>query len=275
MARRRGPSQRPETWRFNHSSPLASGLVFAHLGQVVGSTTYRDSSVYSNDGTLVGYTGAGNLPKDRWGWSDYLKRPTLSFNGSSDYVEFSSTVSSLYRFTSELFWCSFFINTSNFAVVPVGDGYYQIGGWYVYIRSDGSVLFATQATGAESSVATAAGTIPAGVTTHVMAQRTGTTTASIYINGRSVSVTGAVANCATSSYNLRIGALSGTSSNFVNGVMSDMLIGLGNSSAFAPALSDPSNYTLSGLLLPVRRYWGTGFNTGAALRLRYIASGGN
>jgi hypothetical protein len=73
-------TERPETFRLNLLHPLARGLVFAGLGMGGKTFLYKDSSRDSggNDGTLTGYTGAGNTPVDRW--SRALGRACLTFN---------------------------------------------------------------------------------------------------------------------------------------------------------------------------------------------------
>jgi hypothetical protein len=65
------PIQRPENFRFNPFSTLATGLMSAGLG-FRGSdktTYYRDSSLYGNHGVLTNMD-----PATDWVWDDYLGR---------------------------------------------------------------------------------------------------------------------------------------------------------------------------------------------------------
>ena len=79
MRKRQYPNSRPDDFDLNTNSVLAQGLVFAGLGRFVGSTHYHDSSLYKNNGTLTGYTGAGNTPADKWQWDATLRRWMLGF----------------------------------------------------------------------------------------------------------------------------------------------------------------------------------------------------
>ena len=78
---------RPTTFTLNSGCSLATGLLFAGLGSAPGTTTYTDSSAGAHDGTLIGFTGAGNLPSDRWALDGTLSRYALGFNGATDYVD--------------------------------------------------------------------------------------------------------------------------------------------------------------------------------------------
>lgn len=77
---------RPYDFRLDRKAPLAQGLVFAGLGACAGTTRYRDSSGCGLDGTLTGFSGAGDTPQERWLGDGLLRRQVLSFDGSNDYV---------------------------------------------------------------------------------------------------------------------------------------------------------------------------------------------
>ena len=79
-------TQRPDRFSIDMGNPLSKGLVFAGLGQMPGTTYYRDESGYQNNGTLTGYSGAGDTPADKWQYIPQLGRWGLGFDGSNDYV---------------------------------------------------------------------------------------------------------------------------------------------------------------------------------------------
>ena len=73
--------ERYERFTLNPWSSLYDGLVFGGLGPnnrwSAGQGMYEDSTCYLNDGTLIGYTGAGNTPADKWQWNPFLRRFVL------------------------------------------------------------------------------------------------------------------------------------------------------------------------------------------------------
>ncbi len=89
------PSQRPDRFDLNPWSPLSAGLVFAGLGPnrlaPAGTPAYEDSSPCGNHGSLIGYAGAGDAPADKWRWDGLLRRWTLGFDGSNDYVQLGAS----------------------------------------------------------------------------------------------------------------------------------------------------------------------------------------
>lgn len=137
-------SQRPANFTINPAHPLANGLVFAGLGAMPGSTLYRDSSLFGRNGTLTGYTGAGNLPSDRWVWNSTINRTVLNFNGTSDYVAMKPVLCSNTSWTAAT-WCvnivaglyqwiargsitaSFGARNGSGAIVSDDSGYYYCG----------------------------------------------------------------------------------------------------------------------------------------------------
>jgi hypothetical protein len=88
--------ERPRDFWLNGGHPLATGLVFAGLGRVTGSTHYRDSSPYNNHGTLTNMDAATD-----WVWSDYLQRWVLDFDpaATADYVVATRSPTSSGTFT--------------------------------------------------------------------------------------------------------------------------------------------------------------------------------
>jgi hypothetical protein len=243
--------------------------VFAHLGQHPGATMYKDSSPYNADGTLTGYTGAGNLPQDRWGWSSELNRPTLRGDGTADKV----TIASGFPAPPWTFSLWVKVVSAPFSVSPILMQYPYVSGAQsgLFILSGGSWYYQAYGT---SGAAVSFGTWNTSWNHLVI-----TSTSAAYLNGVSVASGSAPVGQVTSGLSLFYYNALGPD-RFGNEYVSDpMLLGRILSTSEIVALSDPSNVDLriGGIpgLLPIRRYYGTGLNTGAALRRRYIASGGN
>jgi hypothetical protein len=79
---------RPLWFEYDRRHPLEEGCVFRGHGWMAGSATYHDgcgqAGRVKNNGTLTGFTGAGNTPADRWGRENV--RATLGFNSTSNHV---------------------------------------------------------------------------------------------------------------------------------------------------------------------------------------------
>jgi hypothetical protein len=82
--------ERPPDFKLNPQHPLSVGLVWAWMGRFPGGTMAYDQSPGKANGVLTGFTGAGNLPVDRWLWDRSLNRFSLYCNGTSDYINISS-----------------------------------------------------------------------------------------------------------------------------------------------------------------------------------------
>jgi len=256
--------------------------VFAHLGQVVGSTTYRDSSVYNNDGTLTGYTGAGNLPQNRWGWDATTRRPMLGFDGSGTSIACSG-VSAALASQSKATLTAWLYRPATSTKVLVG--YQPSSGnrfgiqWY----SDGNAYFIAENSGAAFGAWSNSLTGSHCFTLVFDGTKSGSSRISSYVDGVFVgnATTGTPPTALPSAATLGTSLAGVTSTTYGGGSVIDLLVHTRDLSASEIAdASNPANVDLRigaapPLLLSARRYWGTGFNTGAALRLRYIASGGN
>lgn len=101
--------QRPADFRLDPRSPLHEGLVFAGLGRAPGTFTYFDSSPSCNDGTLNGYSGAGDTPADRWQYAPPLGRWSLSLDGGTRQM--SAIASGLPVYATDAFTIAFWHNT--------------------------------------------------------------------------------------------------------------------------------------------------------------------
>ena len=84
------PSRRPDRFRLNPASPLFGAASFLGLGEMPGSAYYCDS-LRLNPGTLTGYTGAGNLPQNKWQFDPYLERWGLAGSAGSDAATMPTT----------------------------------------------------------------------------------------------------------------------------------------------------------------------------------------
>lgn len=78
-------AQRPDQFTLNMSHPLATGLVFAGLGALPGSTRYHDSGIYKRNASF-----AGSLAASAWSFSPALQRSGVTFNGLSLSVDWQS-----------------------------------------------------------------------------------------------------------------------------------------------------------------------------------------
>jgi hypothetical protein len=103
------------------SHPLMRGAVLLGLGQSHHSLRYRDESDKGNHGVLVGYTGAGNTPADRW--ERRLGRPSLGFQTAGDYVSLPVSFSSE-TFTVAL-WASGFEYGKSYVIGDSGAAPYS------------------------------------------------------------------------------------------------------------------------------------------------------
>lgn len=116
---------RPSDFRLNPESPLYRGLVFAGLGRKPGTASYQDSSQQRNHGVLTGYTGAGNLPANKWTYDKTLRRAVLGFDGVGDYLQFPD--SGIWDATGQYLYVSLFLkwNSTQTSMFACSGGNYQ------------------------------------------------------------------------------------------------------------------------------------------------------
>lgn len=77
-------SQRPDRFRLAPDHPYREGCIFAGVGNLAGSKSYFDSSVYQNNGIATSAV-----------WSEELGRSVTHLNGSSDHIALAQTPSLL------------------------------------------------------------------------------------------------------------------------------------------------------------------------------------
>lgn len=79
---------RPERFDLDPRHPLSAGLLAAYLGGhgCRGSRLLADSSRWARHMDLIGYSGAGDTPKDRWLIDGELGTDALSFDAVNDYA---------------------------------------------------------------------------------------------------------------------------------------------------------------------------------------------
>jgi hypothetical protein len=253
------PRERPDAWEFNQDCLLARGLQFLGAGQFPGSTLYRDSSLYHNDGTLV------NGPT--WGWSQELGRPALQFSGGTDYCNIPITPTLAAGRDTGPITVAFWVRIPSGGDLSSGDVFFRSGGvdngfLNIYCSIGGnSVLKVEKECGTTHATAVSGtGFLLRDQWFHVAAQWTGGnnsggTDLRIYRNGvqqdTPTTTGGGTVRAGTGDVNIGnslLGRMSDTGQ--WNRLLSDSEIS---------ALADPSNTLLAvggvPLLQPIRRLW--------------------
>ncbi len=235
MGKRDFLTERPEDCRLNTDCQLAQGLVFCGAGQFAQSLHYHDSSLYKNHGLLTNMAVPATATSG-WTWNNYLRRWGVRGDGT----------------TSSIFHSSLSLGTSHCISMWYKHGTNQREFWSGALYSYASYVYNTtwyySANTANVSV-----TIPAfttGVYYHLGIKRIATAV-SFFMNGFQVGTTQTLA----ANNALTLTQFMGRSPNWCNtGPFFDPLATQAtNWDSFFPALADPSNVMLSGLLLPPRR----------------------
>jgi len=133
--------QRPKVFTINPLHSLARGLVFAGLGGESGTYRLKDSTRESqnNNGILTGYSGVGNLPKDRW--SKAIGRQTLSFNGSTNFVAIKQIIFA-YPLTLAI-WCKPSLSSNSGVAIYIGPDNGDNDGCWISFGAGGSAFAIT------------------------------------------------------------------------------------------------------------------------------------
>jgi len=238
---------RPEGFRLNYASPLATGLVFAGLG-AFGSqkpTIFHDSTHFRNHGTLTNMD-----PKEDWLWVPALGRWALDFDGSDDYVIAGATtglrgiarngwtIACWAKWRSGTFETS--ISLGDSGAVPDGA---------ILVNRNGTIQAYQSDVFRDSGVATPTTWV------HLALTRVSSTLGTLYING--VAYSANPTTTSTDVMDLRMGRSAGGTT-YADILATD---GCAWNRVLAPskisALADPSNAMLSvggvPLLLPPRR----------------------
>lgn len=260
--------QRPQNFRINRNAKLAKGLVFAMLGGGASTLTALDSSGYGNHGALTSMD-----PPTDWVWNTTLNRWVLDFDGSDDYVAVGSGLS--LKTTGDCTW-SGWIKTANTVVAKYAWGDMGVSGsrglqfeidnalsGTIYVASSATALFGGAITFANAALWTHyANVFIAGVGLY------------FYENG-SLKTSFTTSPPATQ-YRNALGFVLGNRGDlnaacYLSMQAADMLI---HNRALAPvdiaALADPSNVSLSGLIVDPRRRL---FSVAAGNRRRRVLCG--
>ena len=263
------PGGRPERIRMNYGHPLARGLVFAGLGELPNSTYFHDSSLYHNNGALTN-TATPATTASGWAWDNFLRRWVLHFDGSNDYMA-TGALGALPVGTGPFTVLEWMKPDSLTGGVPLSMNPYGNGGWNFYWSlSSGKLSFYNYATYVETKTSTSLG-LSAWNAVGVVR----TTIAQMYLGG---AADGSASAC-TSNFVSPPGLLLGTrwadlSQNFGGSVADVMVWNRAISPSEIAALADPSNYYLSGLILPPkRRLFAAATTTATSSRRRRILCG--
>ncbi len=269
-------SRRDRQFVLNRRSPLAGGLVSAALGAHAGTTLYRDSALLGRDGTLSGFTGAGNAPKDRWAWDETLGRFVLGFNGSADYVPV--TLPSLAGHRSAACWLK---STATAATTFLGayNASTPYNGWGLALNLNATGNFGFW-NGYSWNNSTSATGYNSGAWCHAVATFDGSNI-HFFKNGVADG-SPAAASPSTFAGPHAIGATSAGSSAFPGTLADVMIWSRAISGAELAPLSDPANVDLHvdniPLLLPTRRFWPVAFGasaSGGAVTFGFAATSGS
>jgi len=169
------------------------------FNEASGSTTY-DYSDLTNNGTITGATY--NKIQD----GEYV----LDFNGSSDTLDFSSSIIDTSSSFSASYWVNLDVDSTNQIMIGNGD---NTNGWYMFFVGGSNYIRSKMGSVSHDSDTI---NLTAGSWFHIVATYDGSTY-KVYINGeefQSVSATGVVAND-----NFYIGYWGATPGLYVNGKM--------------------------------------------------------
>jgi hypothetical protein len=253
MRRLAYPRERPEDFRLNTDCLLAQGAVFLGLGALAGSTLYHDASLYGNHGTLTNMAVPATATSG-WAWDKTLRRWTLTFDGSDDYVVCGKALNTSASGTMAA-WVLHPVNQASWPVI-MGDERWATNRNGATMGFDATQwLYADTATATtyarSSGVSAAAWT---GKWFHFAVVWVTGTPITTYLNG----VQNVGANNALTPTGgpqpFTLGKDPGGAVCYLNGSLADP--GVWNRALCQPeisALADPSNVMLSGLILPPRR----------------------
>ena len=250
--------ERPEHFTLDYSSPLARGLVFAGLGNSPGSVRYKDSSSRRNDGTLTDM-----VPAEDWVWINELGRWGIDIDSFLDVVTLTAGLPGSSAAISLSAWVQkktvgttgFLISSSTPSSSGWDWGLYQSSStqkWAWYTRTSGTAS-------SQEAVASANGWH------HVAGVYDGSYTR-LYVDGTQVDFDALTGTVVDNGYTTRMGGVWAGAANQPQFGASDVLL---YSRALSPSeiqqLAGPSNFMLSGLVLPPRRtIWNIGWPTPAA-----------
>ena len=248
--------QRPQNFRINRNAKLAKGLVFAMLGGGASTLAALDSSGYGNNGTLTSMD-----PPTDWLWDTTLNRWVLDFDGSDDYVPMMRDLEIQPPITISC-WAKT-SSASRYSILAATGNYTRAtnvtNGAYLQLRVDGALGVGYGNGGVESAGNRRLFTSNAAMSTSVWYSVVGVINSlgndmAIYVNanliggGYNGTYVGSIAYDGTS------GAIGWGSNTYVLGQIADVMIHTRALSVSEIAsLADPSNVSLSGLVIDPRR----------------------
>lgn len=245
---------RPQFFNIDPFAPLARGLVFAGLGCAPGTFFYKDSSRESkgNDGTLTGYAndGGADSPTKQWQFIPELGRWALGFDGSDDYVGFT-TYPRWFPIGTTPMSAMAWVNPTTAAGAHViwgfGKGtYYKSFG--AYVTNDNSLYVWLWGTGDYDTGVNLVG----GAWTHVAVVHFGGVVTT-YVNGVSIDSRAKALNV-IAGFGIGADTIDPGATSFWKGLLADVNVwSRALSVAEIRQLADPSNVMLSGLIKSVVR----------------------
>ena len=276
--------ERPPEFRINQLSALYPGLRASYLGQNPGTTFYQDATLdfgRGNNGTLAGYTGAGDTPAAMWGRA--LGRPVLGNDGSNDYVTASrpAGITSAGPWSIAQ-WVRLVATGNNWVFCCRDSG--DVAGIY-WLDDNSGYEFGRVGSAAGDRKWVASSTVAA-AWHHFLFTYSGSA-AALWVDGNSVTATGTyMGGFGTGQNLLRIGGNSAGSYPLAMQTADTMLWSRVLGAAEVTALANPGNVDLRvggvPLILPLRqRVYGAavaagdgGFKAAWARRQRQIITGG-
>lgn len=262
MSRYDSPTDRPQEFDLNLDCNLGKGLVFAGLGRFPKTAHYRDSSPYGNHGTLTDMAVPATATSG-WAWDNYLRRMVCKFDGSNDYINLGATLSVAHPlFLSSILTIACWHKSAgdyttaqalvaNFASDGNKSNYALVFGY-----TDNKYGFWNYSGGGDITNSTA---ISTDAWRHIAVTRSGGTGSwpiALFLNGVADGTGTYTENPnATVDSISAIGRAGGYPTGYrMNGYLTDVCLwNRALSLSEIRQLADPSNYLLSGLILPPRR----------------------
>jgi hypothetical protein len=245
MMRRSRLTQRPDSFTLDRDNSLYTGLVFAGLGCHPNSKEFFDSCGdqnygAGNHGTLTNMAIPATATSG-WQWNNYLRRNVLRFNGVDNYIALNA--GQLPNHTSAAWSMSLWVKL-NYVTY---EGLFITDGQGLSVYSSNTWALSAGSVGALRRYSAPAPAVD--IWSHLLGTWNGSTKL-LFINGV-VGTEHATDNMAVDgTYNI------GRSSypSYTNGIISDPITwNRVLSTSEIAQLADPSNFMLSGMLLPPRR----------------------
>jgi hypothetical protein len=182
-----------------------SPVAYWRLGEPNGAATAIDEKGAYN-GTYVGSPQGGVA-------GALADNTAITIDADAEYIQAPAGVGNI---TSESITVEFWIKparllstSSATGMIPISRGASGVGGWYLVINSNGSIVFSTRQSATSQSTVSSTGVVSTGAWHHIVATRNGAV-AKIYVNGADVTATPAThVNPDAYGVNLQIGRYTG------------------------------------------------------------------